>query len=360
MAEAKRLLDAGVGSDLQRFSILSGLCSANHWAGRLEPALALARQIVEVASRQEDTTYLMIGYLRRGIMLLFTGRNREALESLELAARYDDPVRQRPLSYRFGVDPGLDVLCWTAQALRFLGFPDRAQRVRERVVTELAIHGHAQTVATLTATTAVGPELMFGEIAVAERLSAELIAYCAEKKVEHFRLVGLIFQLSARALTEPTKENIAALRAAIDARRRSGASPMISAELSRLAEASLNAGDLCAADAALQEAFAFVEQSGERFWLSEVHRLAGQVALSRPEPDHAHAQARFLKAVDIARGQEARMLELRAATDLARLWRDAGSPNDPRSLLEPILAAIEGGETTRDVCNARALLAEIA
>ena len=51
--------------------------------------------------------------------------------------------------------------------------------------------------------------------------------------------------------------------------------------------------------------------------------------------------------------------ELRAATDLARLWGDMGSANDPRALLEPILAAIEGGETTRDVRNARALLAEI-
>jgi hypothetical protein len=53
------------------------------------------------------------------------------------------------------------------------------------------------------------------------------------------------------------------------------------------------------------------------------------------------------------------MLELRAATDLARLWREAGAPNDSRVLLEPILAAIEGGETMRDVRNARALLAEI-
>jgi tetratricopeptide (TPR) repeat protein len=302
----------------------------------------------------------MIGYLRQGIMSWFTGRNREALESLEHAARYDDPVRQRPLSYRFGVDPGLDVLCWTAHALFSLGLPDRAARVRERVLSELATHGHAQTVATLTATTAVGPEFMFGDIGVAGRLSAELIAYCTEKKVEHFRLVAQIFQLSARALTEPTEENIAALRAAIDARRQSGASPMLSPELSRLAEASLRAGDVGAADASLQEAFAFVDQSGERFWLAELHRLVGQVAQKRQEPNRARAEACFFKAIDIARGQEARMLELRAATDLARLWRDTGSPNDPRSLLEPILAAIEGGETTRDVRNARAVLAEVA
>ena len=105
--------------------------------------------------------------------------------------------------------------------------------------------------------------------------------------------------------------------------------------------------------------FAFVEQSGERFWLADLHRVEGQIALKRPEPDRARAEACFLKAIEIARSQEARMLELRAATDLARLWRDAGSPNDPRALLEPILAQIEGGETTRDVRNARALLAEI-
>jgi predicted ATPase len=80
---------------------------------------------------------------------------------------------------------------------------------------------------------------------------------------------------------------------------------------------------------------------------------------STGHPEVARAEACFIKAMEIARSQEARLLELRAATDLARLWRDIGSPNDPRALLAPILAAIEGGETTRDVRNARALLEDI-
>jgi predicted ATPase len=121
----------------------------------------------------------------------------------------------------------------------------------------------------------------------------------------------------------------------------------------------IGAGDVTGAEAALQEGFVFVEQSGERFWLAELHRLDGQVALKRPERDQTRAEACFLQAIDIARRQEARMLELRAATDLARLWRDIGSDRDPRALLEPILAVIEGGENTRDVRNARALLAEL-
>ena len=116
--------------------------------------------------------------------------------------------------------------------------------------------------------------------------------------------------------------------------------------LSCLAEALLIAGDVMATRAALREAFEFVERSGESFLLADLHRLAGRAALERQAPDRARAEACFLEAIDIARSQDARMLELRAATDLARLWRDAGSRNDPCTLLEPILAAIEGGETT--------------
>jgi len=67
----------------------------------------------------------------------------------------------------------------------------------------------------------------------------------------------------------------------------------------------------------------------------------------------------LLQAIDIARAQESLTLELRAAIDLARLWRGPGPQRDPRAPLEPILAAIEGGETTRDVRNAGTLLAEL-
>jgi predicted ATPase len=124
-------------------------------------------------------------------------------------------------------------------------------------------------------------------------------------------------------------------------------------------QAELKAGNVAEAEASLREAFALVEDSGERFWLADLHRLSGQVLLNGTIPEVARAEACFIKAMEIARSQEARLLELRAATDLARLWRDIGSPNDPRALLAPILAAIEGGETTRDVRNARALLEDI-
>lgn len=130
--------------------------------------------------------------------------------------------------------------------------------------------------------------------------------------------------------------------------------------LSHLAEAAMLAGELEQAAANLQQGFAFVEQSGERFWLAELHRHGGQLALRQGGPDRSRAEACFRTAIEIAHGQQGRLLELRAANDLARLWRDGQSNNDVRALLEPILAAIEGGQASPDVRNARELLAALA
>jgi predicted ATPase len=93
--------------------------------------------------------------------------------------------------------------------------------------------------------------------------------------------------------------------------------------------------------------------------LADLHRLEGQIALKQAEPSRANAEAKFLTAIEVARSHEARMLELCAAIDFASLWCEIPSHHDPRALLEPILAAIEGGESTRDVRNARTLLAEL-
>jgi tetratricopeptide (TPR) repeat protein len=359
LSAAKRLLDAGVGDDLQHFSVLYGLCAARYVASELEPARALARQFVDLADRQDDPTCRVVGRRLLGTVQFFMGRNREALESLRQAERYRDPAQQKQFSYRFGYDPGLSVLCYEAMTLFMLGLPEQAARVSDQVRIEAADHYHAPTVALCRFFTTIWPELLFGDLESCERHSAELVAFCVERKVEQFRLYGVVTHTCARAVRHSTAENIEAFRAARDAHHRSGARILDSMILSGLAEALLAAGDVTGAEAASQEAFDFVEQSGERFLLADLHRLDGRIALEQPRPDRARAEASFLRAIEVARSQEARLLELRAATELARLRRGTGSSNDPGLLLEPMLAQIEGGETMRDVRGARALLAAI-
>jgi predicted ATPase len=187
-----------------------------------------------------------------------------------------------------------------------------------------------------------------------------LITYCVERKaLTTGYYYAALFHACSRAMAEPTIDKIEKVRAAMEALLKSGSSAGVSMCMCRLAELLLMTRDVTGAEGELQKARGYIEQSGECMWLAELYRLDGLIALKRAERDYTRAEACFLEAIEIARGQGARMLELRAATELARLWRDTGSPNDPRALLEPILAAIEGGENTRDVRNARAVLAEI-
>ena len=100
-------------------------------------------------------------------------------------------------------------------------------------------------------------------------------------------------------------------------------------------------------------------QTGERWWLAELYRLTGLVKLTQGEPDMEGAETAFLRALETARQQDARLHELRAATELAKLGDRNATSRDRRMLLEPILDVIEGGEERRDVRDARALLLDL-
>jgi len=123
---AKRLLDAGVGDDSQRFFVLIGLYMTPYMAGRLEPALELAREFVDAAERQDETYYRLVGYRMVASMQIAMGQNREALENLQRAVRLRDPSRQKPIGFRFSTDPGLSTLCSKIWVLSSLGLHKQA------------------------------------------------------------------------------------------------------------------------------------------------------------------------------------------------------------------------------------------
>jgi class 3 adenylate cyclase len=359
MLAAKQLLDRGIGTDLQRVSILYGLCAGTTLAARLKEAMALAEEIIEVAVRLNDPTYRVLGYRQLATLQFYAGHNREALANLQKGYAYRDAQRQRALSYRFGWDQGLAILSFEVLVRLSLGLLDSAAQLREQVLAETSRHGHATTIASATFCVLTWPQLVRHELPELERDSERLAAFCTEKKVEQIRLLASLHHAYARAMREPASANIETLRATLEALRKSGGATGNSITLSNLAEALLVAGDLDGAEAVLRDGFDFVEQSGERYWLADLHRLSGQVALRRKNPDHARAEACFREAIEVAQGQDARLLELRAATDLARLWQGTRTAAEIRALIEPALAAIEGGETAPDVRNARGLLAQL-
>lgn len=91
-----------------------------------------------------------------------------------------------------------------------------------------------------------------------------------------------------------------------------------------------------------------------------MHRIAGEIVLMVPERDARQSQAFFERALSIARSQMARSLELRAATSLARLWRDQGRQAEARGLLAPVYGWFSEGLDTRDLIEAKSLLEELS
>jgi len=103
-----------------------------------------------------------------------------------------------------------------------------------------------------------------------------------------------------------------------------------------------------------------VEATRERWCEADIHRIAGELTLMSPEPDAAKAAVYFERALAVARQQQAKSWELRAAISMARLWRDQGKPQQGRELLAPVYGWFTEGFDTLDLKKAKALLDELA
>ena len=131
--------------------------------------------------------------------------------------------------------------------------------------------------------------------------------------------------------------------------------------LSYLARAYAELGEFDDAWRCIGEAMtAVVETTRETWFEAEINRIAGEIALLSPEPDAAKAEAYFERALAVARQQQAKSWELRAAMSLARLWRDQGKPQQARELLAPVYGWFTEGFDTRDLKEAKALLDTLA
>jgi predicted ATPase len=130
--------------------------------------------------------------------------------------------------------------------------------------------------------------------------------------------------------------------------------------LALLAEASAQVGQFEAGLAMLAEALGLVDTTGERFWEAELHRLKGELLLARSSKRAVEAEASFRQALAVARRQQAKSLELRAAMSLSRLWQQQGKCKEAQELLAPVYGWFTEGFDTVDLREAKALLGELS
>ena len=171
---------------------------------------------------------------------------------------------------------------------------------------------------------------------------------------------GTVLKGNLFAVTGRTLDAIQEITSGLTAFRSTGATLYVPSWLSYLARAYADLGKIDDAWRCIGEATAAIEMTKQRWCEAEVNRVAGEITLMSPEPDAAKAQEYFERALAVARQQQAKSWELRAAMSMARLWRDHGNRNEARDLLTPVYNWFTEGFDTCDLKEAKALLGALA
>jgi DNA-binding NtrC family response regulator/predicted ATPase/class 3 adenylate cyclase len=344
----------------QLFPLLWGLWSFYLLRGRLRTALDLGQQFLAMAQRIQDTTFLLEAHSGLGMTLFYHGELALAREHMEQALALYDPQQHRSQVF-YGQDPGLACLAYAAWTLWLLGYADQARQKSQQVRTLLQEVSYPFRLAYIQTLTALLHYYLREEEAVQEWAEA-VVELCTEHGFPLWLAVGTILQGWALASQGQEEVGIAQIHQGLAAWQATGAETGRPYLLLLLAEAYGKAGRAEKGLSVLDEALAAVHNNGEQRWTAELYRLKGELLLKQaaqsdsPPFSAEEAETCFRQAVDIARRQHAKSLELQAVMSLSRLWRHQGKRPEARQLLAEMYGQFTEGFDTADLREAKRLL----
>ena len=358
LIEQAEALGEALEDPLLLFSVLHAFISINVIAFNGEAALRLAARLLALAEKQGTTVPLMIGHRLMGLSLLLTAQIAESRAHLDRAIALYDPKEHRVLATRFVVDPQVAAWAFRSLALWLLGYPEAALIDCDHELKHAREIGQAATLMMALMNTS-RLHTVCGDYVTANEQADELVKLANEKRAVYWQANGMTLQGWLFVLTGKAADGAQMITSGIAACRSTGATFHVPSWLLHLAAAHAELGQLDAAWRCIGEAMVTIETNGERWLEAEVHRVAGEIALKSPKPDAARAEAYFERALSVARQQQAKSWELRAAMSMARLWRDQGKRGEARDLLAPIYGWFTEGFDTLDLKEAKAFLDEL-
>ncbi len=276
----------------------------------------------------------------------------------EAIARYT-PDQRRALVFRIGLDLGITCRTHAALLLWLLGYPEQAlARLHEALALahELA---NPYSLAHARCWAAYVYQFRADVPAVHEQAEAA-VALSIEQGFQFWAAAGTILRGWALAMQGQGEAGMAEVCQGIAAYQATEAHLLLAYYCTLLVEVSAHLGHPEDGLQALAEAHTLVEQQEERWWEAEIHRLRGVLLLRQPGTPQAEAETWLQRALDVARRQEAKSLELRAAMSLSRLWQQQGKQADAHALLAPIYGWFTEGFDTKDLQEAKVLLEALA
>jgi DNA-binding response OmpR family regulator/class 3 adenylate cyclase/predicted ATPase len=349
---AKDLIDDST-DPAQKLTILYGVWACHYVGGEVTQQTEAAAEFLKEAERHQDNTALCVAHRIVGTTHLTKGEFAAALPHLQHARSLYDP--HRPLQFQYGQDAGAAALCYLSWALWHQGYIDQASQVAAQAMKhadELS-HPHTQVFTICHAR---------GMMDIFQRRSADMISYartvialCGEHGFSHWLACGRILEGWATVKQGETDRGIEIIGGGLAAWRGAGAGLWLPLFLMLLAEAFSLAGNNDTALTIVDQAIAIAEQTGERWCLAEILRIkAGLLSAT----DQASAQVEIVLAcsLQVAKSQNARCWELRAACDLASLWQRQNRAKEALFLLQPVYARFTEGFDSADLRNARRIL----
>ena len=354
-----RQLAERTGDTRQAYDAAWGLWYVNHMRMRFKTARDLSYELLELAKRERDNGLLLQAHHAAWPVLLYGGEFLLCREHTEQGLSLYDPHEHRSHALRYaGHDPGVCCRYHSALALWLLGCPDQAMAMANDAV-QLA-QQLAQPYSLAIALGYISFLHQFcGEARLAQEYAEATIARSVEQAYLQYRATGTLIRGWAVAAQGDVEAGAAAVREGLAALSAAGADVRRSYFLALLADICGRAGWLEVAQTAVAEALAFAEESGERWWEADLHRLEGELLLIRASDNQAEAEACFRRALEVAQAQSGKALELRASTSLARLWAEQGRRAEAHDLLAPIYGWFTEGFDTADLKDAKALLEEL-
>ena len=343
---------------LSLFSALYGVWVVNYVVFNGDICRDLAAQFLTLAEKKRATVPLLMAHTIMGHTSLTGGDFNNAREHYDKGIALYDPREHRPLATRFGQDIQVAILSYRSLALWLIGFPEVALKDAENAVKYGRETGQAASLMfALYMTTIV--RILCGNYSVASAQAQELFLIADEKGASLWKASGMMFEGCVLASTGKSSAAIERLTAGSIGYQSTGTTTFMTWFLSYLTRAHVELGQYSDAWCRIGEMMTAIQTTKESWWEADLHRIAGEIALKAPQPNAIKAQSYFERALAVARQQQAKSWELRAAMSLARLWRDQGKREEARDLLAPVYNWFTEGFDTLDLKEAKALLEEL-
>ena len=358
---AKKLCQQ-VGETPQLFSVLFGLWRFYIFRARLQTARELAEQLLTFALGNQDSGFLLEARFTLGGTLFWHGDFDSAREHLEQAFDLYDTQQHHSHIFLYGQDPAVVCLSYMAFVLWILGYPDQALKKTREALNQAKECTHLFSLAYALFGAAIVHQLRRETIAT-QKLTEAVIKLSTDRGFPYFLVVGRILRGSSLAGQKIKKEGIEQMCQSLAVCRAQGVETNRTYYLSLLSEAYRKKRQVENGLTVLAEAQAVVENTGERWWEAELYRLKGELLLMQESvkaglksTGKTEAERCFRYAIDVARKQNAKSLELRSVRSLSRLLLGQGKIEEARHILADIYSWFTEGFDTADLKESKALL----